>query len=143
MSALKRKEARELALGLLFETEFKPEENPIAVFAVSSENREIPEDEYIKGAYFGVCENRDEIDDIIGKNLKGWKTHRLTKVSRSILRLAVYEMLYCKDIPYSVSINEAVELAKKFDDPKARAFINGALNSIKVSLEADGNIKND
>jgi N utilization substance protein B len=52
-------------------------------------------------------------------------------------------MLFCEDIPYSVSINEAVELTKKFDDPKAKAFVNGVLNSVKDSLEAEGKTKND
>lgn len=143
MSALKRKEAREVVVGLLFETEFKSEENSTEIFAVSTENREIPEDEYIKAAYFGVCENKEQIDELIGANSNGWKTHRLTRLSRSVMRLAVYEMLFCEDIPYSVSINEAVELTKKFDDPKAKAFVNGVLNSIKDALEAEGKTKND
>ena len=60
----------------------------------------------------------------------------MSKMSRSVLRLCVYEMLYEKDIPYSVSINEAVELTKKFDDDKARPFVNGILNSVKCELEA-------
>ena len=141
MSALKRKEAREVVVGLLFETEFKTEENSSEIFAISTENREIPEDEYIKAAYFGVCENREEIDELIGANSNGWKTHRLTRLS--VMRLAVYEMLFCEDIPYSVSINEAIELTKKFDDPKAKAFVNGVLNSIKSALEAEGKTKND
>ena len=143
MSALKRKEAREVVVGLLFETEFKTEEDSSEIFAISTENREIPEDEYIKAAYFGVCENREKIDELIGANSNGWKTHRLTRLSRSVMRLAVYEMLFCEDIPYSVSINEAIELTKKFDDPKAKAFVNGVLNSIKSALEAEGNTKND
>ena len=143
MSALKRKEAREAVVGLLFETEFKTEENSSEIFAISTENREIPEDEYIKAAYFGVCENREKIDELIGANSNGWKTHRLTRLSRSVMRLAVYEMLFCEDIPYSVSINEAIELTKKFDDPKAKAFVNGVLNSIKSALEAEGKTKND
>lgn len=143
MSALKRKEAREVVVGLLFETEFKTEENSSEIFAISTENREIPEDEYIKAAYFGVCENKEKIDELIGAHSNGWKTHRLTRLSRSVMRLAVYEMLFCEDIPYSVSINEAIELTKKFDDPKAKAFVNGVLNSIKSALEAEGKTKND
>lgn len=135
MNGLKRKEAREVVVGLLFETEFKTEDNSSEIFAISSENREIPEDDYIKNAYFGVCENREKIDELIGANSNGWKTHRLTKLSRSVMRLAVYEMLFCEDIPASVSINEAVELTKKFDDPKAKAFVNGVLNSVKNALE--------
>ena len=137
MSGITRKEAREQVVALLFETEFKAGESSAEVFSISSENREIPEDEYIKRTYFGVCDNREKIDELIGAHSHGWKTHRLTKLSRSILRLAVYEMLF-EEIPYSVSINEALELSKKFDDPKAKAFINGVLNSVKVMLEDKG-----
>lgn len=143
MSQIKRKEARELVIGLLFETEFKTEESSKEIFAISTENRDIPEDEYVRAAYFGVCENREHIDALIGAHSNGWKTHRLTRLSRSVMRLAVYEMLFCEDIPYSVSINEAIELTKKFDDPKARAFVNGVLNSVKNELEALGTPKND
>ncbi len=121
---------------MLFETEFRTEENTEEVFAVSSENREIPKDEYIERAYFGVLSNTDKIDELIGASANGWKTHRLTRLSRSIMRLAVYEMLFEEDIPHSVSINEAIELTKKFDDPKAKAFVNGVLNSVKDKLEA-------
>lgn len=137
MSAMKRKEAREQVVALLFETEFKSDENIEAVFAVSVENREIPADDYIKRAYFGVYENQEKIDGLLGTHSNGWKTHRLSKLSRSIMRLAVYEMLFEENIPYSVSINEAVELTKKYDDPKARAFVNGVLNSVKNELESE------
>ena len=135
MSGLKRREAREFTVGLLFETEFRIEEDKTDVYAVSVENREIPEDEYIKRAYFGVYENVDQIDALIGAHSNGWKTHRLTRLSRSIMRLCVYEMLFEDDIPYRVSINEAIELTKKFDEPKAKAFVNGVLNSVKNELE--------
>ena len=137
MSALKRKEAREIVVGLLFETEFRADENVKEVFAVSTENREIPKDDYVERAYFGVCENREKIDELIGASANGWKTQRLTRLSRSVMRLSTYEMLFENDIPHSVSINEAIELTKKFDDPKARAFVNGVLNSIKDKLEAE------
>ena len=136
MSAMKRKEAREQVVALLFETEFKTDENIEAVFAVSVENREIPADDYIKRAYFGVYENQERIDGLLGAHSNGWKTHRLSRLSRSVMRLAVYEMLF-EEIPYSVSINEAIELTKKYDDPKARAFVNGVLNSVKNELEAE------
>ncbi|MBQ8344947.1 MAG: transcription antitermination factor NusB [Clostridia bacterium] len=135
MSVLTRREAREQVIGLLFETEFRKDESAMEIYATSSENREIPADDYIKRAYLAICEHRDRIDETIGAHAKGWKTHRLTNLSRSVLRLAVYEMLYEKEIPYSVSINEAVELTKKFDEDKARPFVNGILNSVKGSLE--------
>ena len=141
MSTLKRREAREQVLGLLFETEFRADETSTEIFAISVEDREIPNDDYIKKAYFGICDNKDEIDETIGRHAKGWKTSRLTRISRSVLRLAIYEMLYENEIPYSVSINEAVELCKKYDEEKARPFINGVLNAVKNELEgssADG-----
>ena len=74
-------------------------------------------------------------NEVIGKHSRGWKTERMSKLSRSILRLCVYEMLY-EEIPHNVSINEAVELCKKFDDDKARPFVNGILNSVKQDLSA-------
>ena len=135
MSGLKRREARELTVGLLFETEFKNGDNISEIYDMSVDNREIPNDDYIKRAYFGVYENVEQIDALIGAHSNGWKTHRLTRLSRSVMRLCVYEMLFEDDIPYSVSINEAIELTKKFDDPKARAFVNGVLNSVKNELE--------
>lgn len=136
MAKISRREAREILLGLLFETEFRSEEDVNGVFALAVEDRDIPDDEYISGSYFGIYENLSEIDEVIGKHSNGWKTERMSKLSRSVLRLCVYEMLYAKEIPYSVSINEAVELTKKFDDEKARPFVNGILNSVKNELEA-------
>ena len=136
MSALKRREAREIVVGLLFESEFREDESYVEIFSRSVEEREIPEDTYVKTAYYTVFEKKQEIDDCIGTHAHGWRTDRMSKLSRSILRLAVYEMLYEEKIPYNVSINEAVELAKKFDDDRARPFINGILNSIKNELEA-------
>ena len=135
MSAITRREAREELLGLLFETEFRPDEDTHEIYAIALEERELPVDDYIKRAFFSICENREEIDNIIGENSHGWKTYRLSKLSRSVLRLCVNEMLYEADIPYNVSINEAVELSKKFDDEKARPFVNGVLNSVKEQLE--------
>ena len=137
MAKISRREAREILVGLLFETEFRKDEDVGGIFALAIEDREIPNDEYIRRSYFAIYDNVEKIDEVIGNNAKGWKTQRMSKLSRSILRLCVYEMLYEKDIPYSVSINEAVELSKKFDDDKARPFINGILNSVKNQLEAE------
>lgn len=130
-----RKEAREILAGLLFETEFRADEDINSIFALAIEDREIPNDDYIRRAYFGVYDNLETIDVLLSKHAKGWKTERMSKMSRSVLRLCTYEMLF-EEIPYSVSINEAVELTKKFDDEKARPFVNGVLNSVKNELEA-------
>ena len=131
-----RTEARRAVLELLFEREFKKDESNEEIYAVSCENREIENDPYVKGVYFGVCEKASEIDETINANSTGWKASRLSRVSRSILRLCIYEMVYIEEIPYLVSINEGLELAKMYEDDKARPFINGVLNSVKNSLEA-------
>ena len=83
----------------------------------------------------GVFEHREEIDAMISKNLKaGWKINRISKVSLALLRLAVYEMLYRDDVPVSVSINEAVELSKKYTVKDDTSFINGVLGAVAKSL---------
>ena len=138
MAKISRREAREILVGLLFETEFRTDEDVNGIFALACEDREIPDDEYISRAYFGIYDNIAVIDGTIGEHSKGWKTERMTRMSRSVLRMCVYEMLFEADIPYRVSINEAVELTKKFDDERARPFVNGILNSVKSSLEASG-----
>ena len=133
-----RRKAREFLLELLFESEFRTDENYIEIYAKSAEERLIPEDSYIKKAYYTICENKDDIDAKIGECAKGWRTERLSKLSRSLLRLGVYEMFHEEKIPYTVTINEVIELTKSYDDPKAKAFVNGVLNGIKDMAEASG-----
>ena len=141
MSNLSRREAREILLTLLFESEFRADEDYREIFSTSAEERMIPENSYIKDAYYKIFECRETIDEIIGRHANGWKTTRLSKLSRSVLRLGVYEMLYDEEIPYSVTINEAIELTKKYDEPRARSFINGVLNAVKDELVAEGKQK--
>ena len=138
MSKINRREARETVVGLLFEKEFRPEEDANAVYALAIEGREIPTNDYVNRVFFGVCDNLEKIDAVITAHSKGWRTDRLSKLSRSIIRLCVYEMLFEEKIPSSVSINEAIELTKKYDDPKAKGFVNGVLNSVKNELEGEG-----
>ncbi|MBQ7820381.1 MAG: transcription antitermination factor NusB [Bacteroidales bacterium] len=132
-----RKEQREATFELLFEREFRREEAPDEIFYRSTEHRDIDpiKETYIKNTYFGVIEHEEEIDALITNASNGWKVSRLSNASRSAIRLCAYEMLYCEDIPSNVSINEALELVKKFDEPKSRAFTNGVLNSIKNAIE--------
>ncbi len=136
-----RRAAREAVLALLFETEYHEDEAPEAIFLRAAEARDIdPADKYIRGEYMGIMENMDTIDALLGRHAKGWRTDRLSRVSRAVLRLGTYEIVYAEKIPAPIAINEAVELAKKFDDPKARAFINGVLNAVKNELEENGGV---
>ena len=129
-----RKNARKAVLELLFESGFRSDEKALEIYDVSAENREIENDTYVRGVFFGVLEHIEEIDDLIGKHSHGWKPERISRVARTVLRIAVYEMLYLDDIPAVVSINEAIELCREFDDEKTRPFVNGVLNAIKGTL---------
>jgi N utilization substance protein B len=135
---MERRKAREAVMELLFEKEFKKEENAEDAYRLAEEIRELESDKYVQDTYFGVCENLTDIDELISKRAIGWKTKRMTKVSLSVMRIAVYEMKFCSDIPFNVSINEALEICKKFDDEKAPAFVNGVLNGIAEDLGLKG-----
>lgn len=135
MAAMTRKEARTEAFRLLFETEFHPDVAPEEIFALSESAREVAENAYVRKVYFGVREHLEEIDGIITRHSNGWKTSRITPVSLSAMRLCIYEMRYMEDIPTAVSVNEAIELVKTFDDLKMKAFVNGVLHGAKLELE--------
>lgn len=134
-----RKEARDAAFGLLYEYEYQREMTAEDVFAVSVENREIAveEDAYIRTAFFGVCENRSQLDAVIAAHSGTWKPERMSRVSRTVLRLAVYELSFMPDIPANVVLNEAVELSKKYEGDRAPAFVNGILHAIATELRSD------
>lgn len=136
MAGITRKEARAEAFRLLFETEFRADVTPEEIYALSKEAREIEENKYIQDVYFGVREHLEELDELIMRHSNGWKPGRITPISRSAMRLSAFEMKYMKEIPNAVSLNEAIELVKTFDDPKMRAFVNGVLNGVKVELES-------
>ena len=137
-AVLSRREAREILLGLLFESEFRTDESYTEIYALSAEDRLIPTDEYIKKAYSAINENKADIDERIARNAKGWRVDRLSKMSRSLLRLGAYEMIFETAIPFRVTINEVIELTKSYDDEKAKGFINGVLNGLKDELTAEG-----
>ncbi len=137
-TGMTRREAREAVFELLFESEFTPERAPEDVLALACVDRDLDKDAYVVSAYFGTMQHLPVLDVLLGRFSHGWKTDRMSRVSRAVLRLCTYEMLYCDDIPVNVSLNEAVELTKKFDDPKARAFVNGVLHSIKSEIEQKG-----
>ncbi len=85
----------------------------------------------------GVIQTRSEIDTIIERFSSNWKISRMPCVDRNIIRIAAYEMFCCPDIPSTVSINEAIDIGKKFGTEESGAFINGILDSIRMSLEEE------
>ena len=86
--------------------------------------------EYITNALNGVLNHLDELDEIIGKTAKGWTTDRMSLVDLTILRLAVWEILYNPDIPANVSVAEALELTERYSDPEDKPFVNGILGTV-------------
>lgn len=86
--------------------------------------------EYIRRVVTGVASHAAELDSFIAKYAKGWSFDRIPLVASAIMRVALYEVLYCTDVPNSVAINEAVEIAKKYETPETVKFINGILGSV-------------
>ena len=99
-----------------------------------SEMPDEPQKEYIVSLVNGVCEHREELDGYITRYSHGWKISRISRTALGVLRCAMYEILYMPDIPEAASINEAVELDKKFDDPETVSFVNGILGSFMKGL---------
>ena len=130
----KRQIAREETFKMLFEHEFSPEKTAEEIYADALITRGFDEDPYIKSTLEGVLSHLDEIREDISRHAVGWKTNRISPASLSCMELCVYEMRYCKDIPLRVSLNEAIELCKRFDEEKARPFVNGVLNAVMKEL---------
>ncbi len=156
----KRREARERAIQFLFQYDLNPPEDlkaaleqfwesqrPAAIAedkgaATWGERAELPPPTAEEAAVRlfaeplirGALEHRDEADEVIKKHAKNWELHRIAAVDRNILRLAIYEMLHREDIPPVVSINEAVDIAKKFSTQDSGKFVNGILDKVKGEL---------
>jgi transcription antitermination protein NusB len=155
-----RREARERALQFLFQYDLNPPdqlEGALEAFwesqhqaAISDEERRIalkkqedlppPSAEEAAVRLFadplilGVITHRDRIDDQIRNHVRNWELHRIAVVDRNILRLAIYEMLHRDDIPPVVSINEAVDIAKRYSTEDSGKFVNGILDKIRGEL---------
>ncbi len=134
-----RRNARKLAFYLLFQYDFADaeeyEEVKDTFFLLNSEDISENDKEYIIAKTDGTMANLEDIDKIIGTYAIGWSVDRLSKVDKAILRLAVYEIKYAPDVPDSVAVNEAVELAKTYSSDEAPAFINGILGKVLGSEE--------
>ncbi len=130
---LNRRESREAVLGLVYELEYNKESNIEELYENALELREIEGNDFIRETFFGVCKNLFDIDELISKKSEGWSKDRISKVSMAVMRLCTYE-LKCTTVPYNIAINEAIELVKKYDDDKAKGFVNGILNALAEEL---------
>lgn len=124
---MNRRTAREKAMQILFQLDMN-ESNPTEAIKSFVGEQKVNELLYI--LVEGVSENHQKIDHIISTHLENWSIDRIASVEKAILRIATYEIKYVDTIPESVSINEAVELAKKYGDDSSSKFINGVLSKI-------------
>ncbi len=127
-----RKKARDNAFKCIYQLEFmgKDKKEEILEYCyLENDNSEV-EKEYIQDVFEKVCTNLEEIDKIILENLKNWSISRIAKIDLAILRLAICEINYMKDIPVKVSANEAVELAKMYGNPDSKSFVNGVIAKV-------------
>ena len=128
---MNRRELREQIFKLLFRVEFNGRDEmteQCTLFFEDEENAGSEKDiEYIRTKYEKIAEKLPEIDRMINETAKGWSADRMGKVDLTIIRLAVYEIRFDEEVPTSVAINEAVELAKKFGQDNSSGFINGVL----------------
>lgn len=126
-----RRASREIAMKLLYQLEIqKDSRNEQIEYTLEQHNLSSKDREYIVDIVNGVFDNQEYIDRTIEKYSKGWRLSRISKVDLSILRLSIYEICYREDIPFNVSINEAVELAKSYSGEESGAFINGILGKV-------------
>jgi N utilization substance protein B len=132
---MSRKSAREGTYKLIFEFLFNNEAND-TTFNLILMDTDFTEDdkEYIKELYKGIIYEYDDLITIIDKYAVKFTTSRMVKSDIAALLIAIYEMKYKKDIPYSVSINEAVDLVKKYSTDKSGAYVNGILSSVYKEL---------
>ena len=133
---MNRHQARELAFSLLFEHEFNKETGMGEIYDLAKETRDAEENKYVRTVMAGVAEHEAELESAISEAARGWALSRISRVSLAILKLSAYEMLYCPDIPIRVSLNEAIELVKTYDEESARSFVNGILNTLAEAAKA-------
>jgi len=131
----KRKKSRELALQVLYQIEMSEgdaEENFNLFWQNFAPSDELKE--FSQKIVNGVCQNKEEIDTLIEKHSEHWRLKRMTFVDRNILRSAIFELMFCPDVPTKVVLNEAIELGKRFSSEKSGSFINGILDRVSQKI---------
>ncbi|PEI57260.1 transcription antitermination factor NusB [Priestia aryabhattai] len=128
---MKRHTARQKALQALFQHDLGQTEPMEAIGNVVQNEKS---DQFLESLVLGVVEHQQEIDELLRNHLEKWTLDRVATVDRVILRIGVYEMKYEEEIPTSVTLNEAIELAKTFGDDQSSKFINGVLSKVLTTL---------
>lgn len=136
---MSRRQARERALQVLFQVDLGGADSEEAFKSMAENFSPLPKDEdFARRLVNGTLENLEPIDGVIASVSRDWNIKRMASVDRNIMRLALYEIFYCEDIPSNVSVNEAVELGKTFGGEDSGRFINGILGKV---LESPGDYR--
>lgn len=128
-----RREARERSLELLYEAEAKQTSCAAIVDALP-----VAPDPYTIVLATGVDDDRDAIDELLTRHVRGWTLDRMASIDRAVLRIATFELLHRRDVPVAVAISEAVELAQQFSTDESGRFVNGVLSAIAREVRPDG-----
>ena len=128
----KRRKSREFALQVLYQLDItkRDDNKTLAQFQDHFSGNE-ERDDFMERLVLGVLEHCQEIDRLIKKYSKNWRLDRMNIIDRAILRMATFELLYCEEIPPKVTLNEAIELGKRFGSEDSGSFINGILDRIQ------------
>jgi N utilization substance protein B len=131
-----RRQSREFAMQALFDIDMNNDDSTVR-FDFFCRNFDPPRTvmPFLKKLFKGVLAHKAEIDLLIDRFSSNWKLDRISCVDRNVMRIAIYEMLHCSDIPAKVSINEAIDVGKRFGTDESGAFINGILDSIRKLVE--------
>ncbi len=137
-----RRQARELAMQALFYMDIRKDASEETLeyfcgcFCPSKKSRP-----FFRKLVIGVLGKKGQIDALVERFSQNWNISRMSCVDRNVMRIAIYEMLFCDDIPPKVSINEAVDIGKKFGTQESGAFINGIMDSIREALVKEGTLQ--
>ena len=150
-----RGNARELAVHLIYSREFTGEEPELVIaarldkeyYAKLSQENQVYEERpsraqraYIDQVVLGVANRIDALNEIISKYSIGWDISRISRLTRTVMQLAIFEILYVEDVPTGVAISEAVRIVKMYDGDEAGAFVNGILGTFARSLTSEVNV---
>jgi len=128
----KRRRSREVALQVLYQLEIT-KQDALRTLAQFQEHfsESVERDDFVERLVLGVSEHGREIDRLIEKYSENWRLDRMNSIDRNILRMAAFELLYCEDIPPKVTLNEAIDLGKRYGTDESGSFINGILDRIQ------------
>jgi len=129
----KRRKSRESALKVLYQRDITQQKDAARILTQYQDHfeHEGEKDDFAESLVLGVLAHEKEIDALIVRYSKNWRLDRMTIIDRNILRIAIFELLHCEEIPPKVTLNEAIDLGKRFGSEESGSFINGILDRIQ------------